>query len=167
MLFSIMFLFKAWLARFQGIGKSKCLISNRAIEQPSFFGLLPPGDRGNPEKQGPRFPGGCSRSAERAAPASASPPLGGRARRSGLGDPAPARFPRASEAQGGAAGRRAQVGRGVPSASVTPAGGGEARRAHPALGRNRPGVASVPGASGEETRAPTDQHQHPTATQLL
>ena len=46
--------------------------------------------------------------------------------------------------------------------------GGEARRPHPSLGRNRPGVASAAsGASGEETRAPADQHHHPATALLL
>lgn len=36
-LFSIMFLFKAWLAPFPGISKSMCLISNPPIEWPLFF----------------------------------------------------------------------------------------------------------------------------------
>lgn len=59
------------------------------------------------------------------------------------------------------------MGRGGRGASATPPGGGEARRPHPAPGRNPPGVASAPSASGEETRAPADQHHHPAAALLL
>lgn len=52
----------------------------------------------------------------------------------------------------GGAGRSRRLGRAAPGVGDT-RGAGEARRPHPALGRNRPGVAWAPGASGEETRA--------------
>lgn len=60
---------------------------------------------------------------------------------------------------GGAWGRPERVG-------DTAWGGGGAAAA-PRPGKKSPGVASAPGASGEETRAPSDQHHLPAATRLL
>lgn len=74
----------------------------------------------------------------------------GAQRRSGLQAPAPLGC-----SGFGGAGRSRRLGRAAPGVGDMrgAGGGGEARRPHPALGRNRPGVAWAPGASGEETRA--------------
>lgn len=102
------------------------------------------------------------------APASVCPPLGRprawSARVPGLRPLHVTRAPaRRAEPRAGGAG-----GEGRPVRVGDTRWGGEARRPHPALGRNRPGVASAAsGASGEETRAPADQHHHPATALLL
>lgn len=82
--------------------------------------------------------------------------------------PRPCRRPPGLGGAGRSRGPAGAGGEGRPErVGDTRGAGGEARRLHPALGRNRPGVVWAPGASGEETRAATDQHQHPAASQLL
>lgn len=152
------------------MNKSKYLTSNSPIERPLHSSYLRPGTREilksrakhsppeRPQRRAQRPPQG------QVLPAVAAPrALGSRgpcpARRySGLGGAGRSRGRRAAGA--GGEGRSERVG-------DTRGGAGKARRPHPALGRNRPGVASAPGASGEETCAAADQHQHPAPTQLL
>lgn len=116
---------------------------NKNLSHGTVLSLQPISALGTTEsaKAGARLPRRRSQLSERSGPG--KPPSRPRSPRPGpsaLGDPSPSRVAQTWAAQGGAAGRR-RWGGAAGARPGHPRGTGEARRPHPALGRNGPGGA--------------------------